>query len=42
MALIFLIGNNTFIERNEHHVHDDEHFEHGKNTHSSRTKASKL
>lgn len=32
---IFFIGNKTSIEWNEHHVHDDEHFEHEKTTKSS-------
>ena len=25
-----MIGNKTFIEKTEHHVHDSEHFEQGK------------
>jgi len=37
----FFIGNKTFIEKNEHCGHDDEHFGHEENTKSSRAKANR-
>ena len=36
----FLIGNKTFIEKNEHQVHDDEHSGHEK-IQKSRAKANR-
>ena len=41
-ANFFFIGNKTFIDKNEHHVHDDEHSEHEIKTHGSRTKTNRL
>ena len=40
--ILFFIGNKTFTEKNEHHVHDDEHSEHETNAHRSRTKANNM
>ena len=40
--LSFLIGNKTFIEKTEHHVHDGEHTKQETNTTSTRTKANRL
>ena len=40
--IFFFIGNKTFIDKNEHHVHDDEHSEHEIKTHGSRTKTNRL
>ena len=37
-----MIINKTFIEWNEHRVHDDEHFGHEINTKSWRAKANGL
>ena len=37
---LFLIGNKTFIEKNEHQVHDDEHSGHVK-IQKSRAKANR-
>ena len=42
MCVCILIGNKTFIERNEHHDQDDEHSEHEAKTYSSRTKSNRL
>ena len=39
---IIIIGNKTFIEKTEHHVHDGEHFEQETNTTKSGTKVNKM
>ena len=38
----FLIGNKTFIEKTEHHVHDGEHSKQETNTTKSGTKVNRM
>ena len=38
----FFIGNKTFIEKTEHHVHNGEHSKQETNTIITRTKANRL